>query len=60
MTPCVLCGIPCPPEADAVEAGGDLGRVHLCCFEVFDRGAELAELGGVLVEHNLVIDEVAA
>ena len=60
MTTCVLCGIRCPPEADAVEAGGDVGRVHFVCFESFDRDAEQAELGGMMVEHNLVVDEVAA
>ena len=44
MTPCVLCGIRCPPEADAVNAGGDVGRVHDACFQAWDTAAEAAEM----------------
>ena len=44
MSACTLCGVNCPPEADAVEAGGDLGRCHSACFQDWDRQAEACEM----------------
>ena len=41
---CSICGVACPPEADAVEAGGDVGRAHTACFEAWDREAEAWEM----------------
>ena len=44
MNACSICGVACPPEADAVNAGGDVGRVHDACFQAWDTAAEAAEM----------------
>ena len=57
---CAICGVPCPPTADGVQAGGDLGWVHDSCFQAFDARQEVEEMamfGGTMVP--LLIAELA-
>lgn len=37
---CHFCGYRVPPNADAVNARGDVGRVHTACFEAWDAREE--------------------